>query len=239
MNRKKNVLILGGSSDIGGEVIKNFLNLNWNVTAHFNKNSKKLKILQKKSKNLKLVKCNFANYNSSIEKLISKKFNKRYDSIINLICYLDSKSFDETNLKSILKSLSANALIPILIEKIAVKKMLNQKFGRILNCTSIGIKFGGGTYTYNYALAKHSLEFIPSSYKKWAKNNVLINNLRIGITNTKAHKRTKGKNLNKRIKLIPINRMAEPEEISSYIINLATEKNSYVTGQTVSISGGE
>ncbi len=239
MIKKKHLLVLGGSSDIGSEVIKSFLNLKWNVTAHYNKNSKKLKILQKKTKNLKLVKFNFANYNLSSEKLILKKFNKKYDSIINLICYLDNKSFDETNLKSILKSLSANALIPILIEKIAVKKMLNQKFGRILNCTSVGIKFGGGTYTYNYALAKHSLEFIPSSYKNWAKKNVLINNLRIGITNTKAHKRTKGKDLKKRIKLIPMNRMAEPKEISSYIMNLATDKNSYITGQTISISGGE
>ena len=42
MNKKKHVLILGGSSDIGAEVIKDFLSLNWNVTAHFNKNSKKL-----------------------------------------------------------------------------------------------------------------------------------------------------------------------------------------------------
>ena len=239
MSKKKHLLVLGGSSDIGSEVIKGFLNLKWDVTAHFNKNSKKLKILQKKTKNLKLVKFNFANYNLSTEKLILKKFNKKYDSIINLICYLDNKSFDETNLKSILKSLSANAHIPILIEKIAVKKMLNQKFGRILNCTSIGIKFGGGTYTYNYALAKHRLEFIPSSYKNWAKKNVLINNLRIGITNTKAHKRTKGKDLNRRIKLIPMNRMAEPKEISSCIMNLATDKKSYITGQTISISGGE
>ena len=68
---------------------------------------------------------------------------------------------------------------------------------------------------------------------------MLINNLRIGITNTKAHKRTKGKDLNRRIKLIPMNRMAEPKEISSYIINLATDNNSYITGQTISISGGE
>ena len=239
MNKKKHVLILGGSSDIGVEVVKDFLNLNWNVTAHFNKNSKKLKIIQRKSKNLKLTQFNFANYNSLTENLIYKKFNKKYDSIINLICYLDSKSFYGTNLKNTLKSLSANALIPIFIERLVVKKMLNQKFGRILNCTSIGIKFGGGTYTYNYALAKHSLEFIPSPFKDWAKKNVLINNLRIGITNTKAHKRTKGKNLTNRIKLIPINRMAEPKEISSCIINLATEKNSYMTGQTISISGGE
>tara|TARA_Y100000031_G_scaffold90245_1_gene99310 strand:+ start:207 stop:926 length:720 start_codon:yes stop_codon:yes gene_type:complete len=239
MNKKKHVLILGGSSDIGMEVVKDFLNLKWDVTAHFNKNSIKLKMLKKKSKNLKLIKFDFASFNSSTEKSILKKFNNKYDTIVNLVGYMDNKSFEETNLNSVLKSLIANAIIPILIEKTAVKKMLNQRFGRILNCTSIGIKFGGGTYTYNYAFAKHSLEFIPSSYKNWAKKNVLINNLRIGVTNTKLHKRIKGKDLNKRIKLIPMNRLAEPKEISSYITDLTTGKNTYITGQTVSISGGE
>ena len=49
-------------------------------------------------------------------------------------------------------------------------------------------------------------------------------------------KKSKMKN---RLKLIPINRMAEPKEISAYIISLTTESNSYITGQTLTISGGE
>ena len=42
-----------------------------------------------------------------------------------------------------------------------------------------------------------------------------------------------------RIKLIPINRMANPKEISAYIMNLTTDNNSYMTGQTLTVSGGE
>ena len=64
-NRKKHVLILGGSSDIGTEVVENFLRLGWNVTAHFFKNKKKLYTLKKNSKNLNIVKFNFANYNNT------------------------------------------------------------------------------------------------------------------------------------------------------------------------------
>ena len=47
------------------------------------------------------------------------------------------------------------------------------------------------------------------------------------------------KMIKKRVKLIPINRIAEPKEISSYITNLTTENNSYMTGQTLTVSGGE
>ncbi len=241
-NRKKHVLILGGSSDIGTEVVENFLRLGWNVTAHFFKNKKKLYTLKKNSKNLNIVKFNFANYNNTnIEKLMVKKFNEKYDSIVNLIGYVDNKGFENTNLNSILKSITINALIPILIEKMLVKRMLLQKWGRILNCSSIGVKFGGGINSYNYSLSKHCLEFIPNSYKNWAKKNVFINNLRIGVTNTKMHNKMKRKlkMMKKRTELIPIKRMAEPNEISTYIVSLTTDSNSYMTGQTVTVSGGE
>ncbi len=241
-NRKKHVLILGGSSDIGTEVVENFLRLGWNVTAHFFKNKKKLYTLKKNSKNLNIVKFNFANYNNTnIEKLMVKKFNEKYDSIINLIGYVDNKGFENTNLNSILKSITINALMPILIEKMLVKRMLLQKWGRILNCSSIGVKFGGGANSYNYSLSKHCLEFIPNSYKNWAKKNVFINNLRIGVTNTKMHNKMKRKlkMMKKRTELIPIKRMAEPNEISTYIASLTTDSNSYMTGQTVTVSGGE
>ena len=240
-NRKKHVLILGGSSDIGTEVVENFLRLGWNVTAHFFKNKKKLYTLKKNSKNLNIIKFNFANYNNTnIEKLMVKKFNEKYDSIINLIGYVDNKGFENTNLNSILKSITINALMPILIEKMLVKRMLLQKWGRILNCSSIGVKFGGGANSYNYSLSKHCLEFIPNSYKNWAKKNVFINNLRIGVTDTKIHKKMKNNlNMKERLKLIPINRMAKPEEMSVYITNLTTDDNSYITGQTLTASGGE
>ena len=240
-NKKKHVLILGGSSDIGIEVVKNFLQLKWEVTAHFHKNKKRLEILKKSSKNLNFVQLDFIPHKyPNIEKLIIKKFSGRYDSVINLIGYVDNVGFQKTSFKNIWQSLAVNAIFPILIEKKLVKRMVSQKWGRILNCSSIGIKFGGGFNSYNYSLSKHCLEFIPGIYKSWAKRNVFINNLRIGVTNTKIHKKMK-KNLNmkKRIKLIPVNRMAEPKEIANYITNLTTDKNSYMTGETITVAGGE
>jgi len=238
---KKHVLVLGGSSDIGLEVVKLFLEMKWEVTAHYFKIIKKLKSFKSKYKSLNTIKFDFSNHKKKgIEKRMVKIFNKKYDSVINLIGYIDNKSFEKTNLDSILKSITVNAMLPILLEKFLIKKMLNRKWGRVLNCSSIGIKFGGGKYSYNYSISKHCLEFIPNSYKIWAKNNVFINNLRIGVTNTKIHKRMK-KNLKmkQRLKLIPANRMAEPKEIANYIINLTTNKNSYMTGQTLTASGGE
>ena len=118
--------------------------------------------------------------------------------------------------------------------------MKKRKYGRILNGSSIGVKFGGGKNTFNYSFAKHCMEFIPNSYKEWAKSNILINNIRIGVTKTKIHNNIK-KNLSmkKRLNLIPAKRMAEPSEIANYIVYLISEKNTFMTGQTVTVSGGE
>ena len=239
-NKRKHVLILGGSSDIGIEVVKNFLWLKWEVTAHFNKNKKRLEILKKGSKNLNIVKLNFTPHkNLNIEKLLIKKFNGRYDSVINLVGYIDNIGYRNTNFKSIWQTVSINAIFPILLEKKLVKSMISQKWGRILNCSSIGIKFGGGINTFNYSFSKHCLEFIPGVHKSWARRNVFINNLRIGVTDTKLHKKIKNLDLKKRVKLIPINRMARPNEIANYITDLTTDTNSYMTGETITVAGGE
>ena len=118
--------------------------------------------------------------------------------------------------------------------------MLKNNFGRIVNCSSIGVKFGGGKNSFNYSLSKHCLEFIPNAYKDWAKKNVLINNLRIGVTDTKIHSRMKkNKFIKKRTTHIPIGRLAKKSEISFCIANLINEDNSFMTNETITVSGGE
>ena len=59
------------------------------------------------------------------------------------------------------------------------------------------------------------------------------------MVNTKLLKKVKKKNINKRVKLIPIKRFATRKEISDMIFFLGSEKNTYISGENVSISGGE
>ena len=105
--------------------------------------------------------------------------------------------------------------------------------------SSINVKYGGGKGTFCYALSKHGLEFFPSKIKEWAKKNVLVNTLRVGATNTKLHKKLPYKNLKERAKLIPLKRFATINEIANYIYFLGSSKNTYITNEVISISGGE
>ena len=239
--KKRKILILGGSSDIGKELVLKFLKENYLVVAHYSKNKKELEKLKNKYKNLTLLKSDFNKIsNKKINHLLKNKLVNNFDIIVNLIGFIDNKSYENYNLEDLINSLKVNTLIPNLIIRENINYMKKNKWGRIVNCTTVGIKFGGGEFSYNYNLAKHCLEFIPGKYKQWAKKNVLINNIRIGHAKTKIHNRMKkilkGKG---RIKLIPMQRMINPNEMIEYIYFFSTHLNSYMTGETIAVSGGE
>ncbi len=235
------VLILGGSSDIAKDLIIHFIKKNYIVDAHFNNNSKKLKELEIKYKeSLNLIKLDFSKCNNkNYKNKIIKNFNNHYNIYINLVGYIDNKNFENNTLKNIETSLNINFLIPFFILQHIIKKMLKKKFGRILNVSSIGVKFGGAVNNLNYSLSKHNLEFIPAIYKKWSKSNVFINCIRLGVFNTKIHNKIKNKNLKNRVSLIPIERLGEPSEVIGLMDYLTSKENSYMTGEIINFAGGE
>jgi 3-oxoacyl-[acyl-carrier protein] reductase len=231
---KKNVLILGGSSDIGVELTKKFLDKKiYNVHIHYNSSSKVIKNFKH---NCNLIK---AELSISNEKNILKKFKNDYDIIVNLVGYISGKSFEHFTIKSLEKTLRVNSLIPMLIIRKSLKKMVKKKWGRIVNSSSIGVKFGGGNQTFEYSLSKHLNEFIPNYFKKIADKNIFYNTVKIGLTNTKIHKKISNKNLIKRTKLLPIKKMATSKDIANYIFYIASNENQFITNEVINITGGE
>ncbi len=229
---KKKILILGGSSDISKELIKNIDLDKYELFLHYNKNKPKIE-----TKNVNLIKRDFAYLNKSNLKKRLKNL-KAFDIIINLIGYMDDKSYFNSNYDNLLKSLNANFIAPMFIIRESINHMKKKKFGRVINCSSIGTKFGGGKNTFNYSISKHCSEFIPQELRKMTDKNVLINNIKIGVVNTKIHRRISKKAISKRVKLIPAKRMGKAGEIIKLIIFLINE-NSYISSETINISGGE
>ena len=75
--------------------------------------------------------------------------------------------------------------------------------------------------------------------RKLAEKNIFYNVLKIGLTNTKLHRKIPNKNLKERTKLVPTKRMATPNSIADYIYYLSTEKNQFITNEVINITGGE
>ena len=76
-----------------------------------------------------------------------------------------------------------------------LKNMIKKNYGRIVNTSNTGLKFGGGTNTFCYSYSKYMNEFIPGYIRKLCPKNILYNTLRIGLTDTKIHNRIKNKSL--------------------------------------------
>jgi len=236
---QKNILITGASSDIGLAVILKFLEQNWKVTAHLNKNIK-IKKKFRNYTNIDFLKVDFSS-GSNIEKFIArrKNFLKKFDVYINLTGLNKTKNFSKINSKDLYEHISVNYLSGLFIAREIISSTIKKKWGRILLTSSIGTKFGGGDKTFSYSISKYLNEFIPRFFKFAARHNVLSNCLRIGVTDTKIHKKVPNKNMKKRIQLIPTKKIAKPEDIAEYIYFLCSEKNNQITNKILDISGGE
>jgi|688.fasta_scaffold256931_2 short-subunit dehydrogenase len=228
----KKILILGGNSDIGIKIIDKFENnKNFILNVHYNNVFPK----KKYSKKLKLIKKNFLYVNNEN---VKKIFDSNYDIIINLVGYVSSQSFLNFSLREIQKTILINSFVPFLIIRNSLNNMIKKKYGRIINTSSIGVKFGGGNKTFSYSLSKHINEFIPGEIRKLYSKNIFYNTLRIGLTNTKFHKKIKDKSIKERIKLIPVKKMATTNDVADYIIYLII-KNNFITNEIINITGGE
>ena len=236
----KKILILGASSDIGLLTTKTFLQNGWQVTAHYSKNYKDLKKFTNKYNNLKIFKFDLKNI-TKFEKYISKNksFLKTFDAFVGLSGYLKSTNFQNFKIKDFYDHMNVNFFSNLLITREVLKGMEKKKWGRIVLTSSIGTKFGGGKNSLPYSLSKFNNEFFPSYYKNLYSKNITINTLQIGVTDTKLHKNIKSKNLNSRVKLIPLKRMAEPKEVANYIFYLCGKENSLLPGSVINISGVE
>ena len=114
---KKKVLIIGGSSDIGAELARIYIQKNkYNLYLHYHSNLKNIKSFTNR--------CNFikADLSEINEKKIIKKFDNDYDIIINLVGYISGRSFEQFNLKTLNKTLKINSYMPLLIIRKSIKK---------------------------------------------------------------------------------------------------------------------
>jgi len=229
----KKVLITGSNSGIGLATTKLFLENSYFVIAHYNSSKSNLDKLR--NANLQLVKANFTNIDE-VKTLASNL--TEVDILINNAGYYHNEDISE--LENIDIATNVNIKAPLLLSNSVIPNMQKNQFGRIINISSIGVKYGGNIKTLHYTMSKASLEIMTIALaKKFAKDNILINSLRVGITDTDIHKFNKGKNMDNRIKLIPLERMAEPKEIAEMILFLSSDKSSFATGSTITISGGE
>jgi len=138
------------------------------------------------------------------------------------------------------RAFQINAKAPVILSQKAMEIMRERAWGRIINISSIGVKYGGGVSTAHYSASKAALEAVTLSLaKEGAPYSVLVNAVRAGVTNTSLHQKLGRGDLSERSKLIPLKRVADPQEIAHMVLFLASEQSSFITGGILPVAGGE
>ena len=120
----------------------------------------------------------------------------------------------------------------------ATRYMLKQRYGRIINITSI-VGVSGNAGQANYAASKAGLIGMTKSIaKELASRNITVNAVGPGYINTDLTGGLTEQVKNKLIEAIPLGRLGQPEDVAPAVVFLASEAAGYITGQTLLVDGG-
>jgi 3-oxoacyl-[acyl-carrier protein] reductase len=160
-----------------------------------------------------------------------------------------ARTFADTDLDLFRQAFEQNALSAIRFAKLILPEMLERKWGRIINITSVSVKQPIEGLLLSNTVRAGLTGWAKTVSNEVAAEGVTVNNVAPGYTLTERQDElaeVRGKTLGKSKQEIigswadqaPMRRMAQPEEIAAAVAFLASERASYITGVTLQVDGG-
>lgn len=216
----RKALITGGSRGIGKAIANKFRDHGYEV---FTPTRQELNLLD----------------GESINTFVEKYKDETFDVIVNNAGINDIHEITDITDIEIEQMMATNLVAPIKLLRGFVGNMKKNKYGRIVNIASIwAVVSKGGRCVYS--ATKNGIHGITNTLAvELAKDNILVNTVCPGFTMTELTKKNNTADEIARIAAdIPMQRMAEPEEIAAVVYFLCSEENTYLTGQKITVDGG-
>ena len=235
----KKVIVTGGASGFGLGIVKKFLNNGAKVVIADQNKTLADEQAQKLGSNAFSIETDVSN-EESIENL--KKQTKFTigdpDILVNNAGITQDNLAIRMNIDEWKKVIDINLTSTFLLSKFAVKKMLKNKYGKIINITSV-VGHTGNLGQVNYTASKAGIIAMSKSLAiEYAKKNININCISPGFIKTEMTDKIEEKFKEAIISKIPSSRLGEPEDVANAVLFLASDQSNYINGETIHVNGG-
>ena len=236
---KKKIIVTGASGGIGNSIIKKLSDFGANILATGTK-IEKLEELKSKYKNINIIKFDIS-HSDKIEEFIDNATNElggNLDCIINNAGLTQDNLAIRMSLEEWRKVIDINLTSTFLLSKFAIKKMLKNKSGKIVNITSV-VGHTGNLGQTNYTASKAGIVAMSKSLAiEYAKKNININCISPGFIKTAMTDKIDEKFKELIISKIPSARLGEPDDVANAVLFLASDQSNYINGETIHVNGG-
>ena len=236
--KDKKILITGATGGIGKALVKKFVSLEGNVLATGTK-TEKLNALKEEFPNINILKFDISDH-SKIEEFIENTSSQ----LAGLDVLVNNAGINMDNLSLRMKDeewkkvIDVNLGATFFLCKYAIKKMLKNKYGRIVNITSI-VGHTGNLGQANYAASKAAIIGMSKSLAiEYAKKNITINCVSPGFIQSNMTDKIIESIKAVLTSRIPMSKLGTGEDVSNTVAFLSSDAASYITGQTLHVNGG-
>ena len=237
--KNKNIIVTGASGGIGNSIIEKLNDIGANILASGTR-IEKLEDLKKKFQNIKILKFDISQ-SEKIDEFIenaTKELGGGLDCLINNAGITQDNLAIRMSFEEWKKVIDINLTSVFLLSKFAIKKMLKNKSGKIVNITSV-VGHTGNAGQANYTASKAGIVAMSKSLAlEYAKKNINVNCISPGFIKTAMTDKLEEKFKEAIISKIPSARLGEPNDIANAVLFLCSDQSSYINGETLHVNGG-
>jgi acetoacetyl-CoA reductase len=233
-------LVTGGTRGIGAAISIALKNAGYKVAANYARNDDAAEAF-KKEHGIEVFKFDIADFNSCQEgvKALEASMGGPVDVLVNNAGITRDTAMHKMDEQKFREVVITNLNSCFYMSRAVIEGMRDRKFGRIINISSMNGQIGQFGQT-NYAAAKAGIfGFTKALARESAARGITVNAIAPGYIATEMVQAVKPEILAEIVKNIPVGRLGEPEEIARAVLFLADDKASFITGETMSVNGGQ
>ena len=240
----KNVLVTGATGGIGSAIAENFAKNGYNVALHtFSKPDKAKKKAEELSAEYGIkafsVRADISKQNEvkAMFETLEKNFgkidilvNNAGISLVSMLCDTTEEDYDRV--------MNINLKGAFLCTKEAIKNMVHNKWGRVINISSVWGNVGASCEVVYSASKAGLVGFTKAMARELAPSGVTVNAVSPGLIDTEMNAHLSQADIKDLCEEIPVGRMGKSEEVANAVLFLADDGASYITAQIITVDGG-